>query len=116
MMAEKKKFTPTPKQEKVINAGGEAIVVSAAAGSGKTTVLIERIIRMVRDENVGVDELLVATFTRAATAEIRTKLATAIATAIKSNPENSRLLHQQMLVPSADIYTIDAFCASLIFA
>jgi len=111
-MPEEREWTKS--QNKAITSGGQAIVVSAAAGSGKTTVLIERIIRKILAGNCNVDELLIVTFTRAATAEIRTRLSTAITDALKENPNDSNLIKQQMLVPSANIFTIDAFCADLV--
>ena len=73
----------TDPQREAIEARGEAIVVSAAAGSGKTTVLIQRIIEMVINKECTIDRMLIVTFTRAATAEIRSRLATAITDALK---------------------------------
>ncbi len=108
------KFTPTPSQTKAINERGHEIVVSAAAGSGKTTVLINRIINMVINGECSVDELLIVTYTRAATAEIRSRLSVAITEKLKEDPSNKDLAKQQMLVPSASIYTIDAFCSDLV--
>lgn len=104
----------TGPQRKAIEARGEAIVVSAAAGSGKTTVLIQRIIEMVINKECTIDRMLIVTFTRAATAEIRSRLATAITDALKKDPDNTELIKQQMLVPSAHIYTMDAFCSNFV--
>ncbi len=104
----------TDSQRKAIDARGEAIVVSAAAGSGKTTVLIQRIIEMVIKKECTIDKMLIVTFTRAATAEIRSRLATAITDALKKDPDNTDLIKQQMLVPSAHIYTMDAFCSNFV--
>ena len=101
-------------QQLAIAARQGTVVVSAAAGSGKTTVLIERIIQMILNGECSVDELLVVTFTRAATAEIRSRLATAITEALSKHPNDSNLKKQEMLVPSANIFTIDAFCANIV--
>lgn len=101
-------------QKLAIAAREGTIVVSAAAGSGKTTVLIERIIKMILSGECSVDELLIVTFTRAATAEIRSRLATAITKALSDNPNDSNLKKQEMLVPSANIFTIDAFCGNIV--
>lgn len=101
-------------QKLAIAARQGTVVVSAAAGSGKTTVLIERIIQMILNGECSVDELLVVTFTRAATAEIRSRLATAITEALSKHPNDSNLKKQEMLVPSANIFTIDAFCANIV--
>ena len=86
-------------QKLAINARRGTVVVSAAAGSGKTTVLIERIIQMILNGECGVDELLIVTFTRAATAEIRSRLAAAITKALSEHPNDSNLKKQEMLVP-----------------
>ena len=104
----------TDSQKEAIAARAGTIVVSAAAGSGKTTVLIERIIQMILSGECSVDELLIVTFTRAATAEIRSRLSAAITAALSEHPEDSNLSKQQMLVPSANIFTIDAFCANIV--
>ena len=103
-------------QKKVFDAKNDTVVVSAAAGSGKTTVLIERILRILKDEKnpVPADHLLIVTFTRAATSEMRAKLATAIANELKDDPNNTHLQNQQMLLPSANISTIDSFCSTLV--
>lgn len=101
-------------QKLAIAAREGTVVVSAAAGSGKTTVLIERIIQMILSGECSVDELLIVTFTRAATAEIRSRLATAITKALSENPNDSNLKKQEMLVPSANIFTIDAFCGNIV--
>ena len=113
-MANKVRWTPD--QEDAINARGGSLVVSAAAGSGKTAVLVERCIQRLTDtENpCGADELLIVTFTRAATAEMRTRLAGAISEKLAEDPLNEHLQKQQMLLPSAQICTIDSFCGTLV--
>lgn len=106
----------TPEQRDAIDARAGTLIVSAAAGSGKTAVLIQRIIERLTDaENpCDADKLLIVTFTRAATAEMRARLTDAIADALKKDPENESLRRQQMLIPSANIFTIDAFCSKII--
>ncbi len=106
----------TPKQKKVIELRNRDILVSAAAGSGKTTVLVERIIQKITDEKdpVDIDRILVVTFTRAAAREMREKIRTAIDEAQKKDPENERLMRQASFVFHAKITTIDAFCNDLL--
>lgn len=104
-----------PQKEAIENRDG-TLVVSAAAGSGKTSVLVERVIRRLIDEEhpCDADRLLIVTFTRAATAEMRSRLGTALREQLKKNPSSDHLQKQQMLLPSANIFTIDAFCANLV--
>ncbi|MCQ2461937.1 MAG: helicase-exonuclease AddAB subunit AddA [Clostridia bacterium] len=106
----------TPEQKAAIEARGGSILVSAAAGSGKTAVLVERVIRRITDENnpCDVDRLLIATFTRAAAAEMRERLGKVIADGLKKEPDNRILRRQQLLLPNAEISTIDSFCSALI--
>lgn len=113
-MANKTKWTPD--QQHAIDARGGTLIVSAAAGSGKTAVLVERCIRRLTDKEdpCGADELLIVTFTRAATAEMRSRLAKAISDRLVEDPEDTHLQKQQMLLPSAQICTIDAFCGNLV--
>lgn len=106
----------TEQQREAIEARGGNILVAAAAGSGKTAVLVERIIRMITDtENpVSVDNLLVLTFTDAAASEMRRKIADAIDSKIAEEPENSWLREQSVKVGSACISTIHSFCSRII--
>lgn len=106
----------TDEQLKVINTENGSLVVSAAAGSGKTAVLIERVIRKLLDEEnpTSADRLLIVTFTKAATAEIHSRLEKELHNRLKADPNNKHLQKQQMLLPSAHIYTIDAFCSKLV--
>ena len=106
----------TTQQQKVIDARGHNILVSAAAGSGKTAVLVERIIRLITDEQnpVDIDRLLVVTFTRAAAAQMRERIAKAISDRLEKNPENRHLQRQETLLHTAQITTIDSFCAFLL--
>jgi len=92
------------------------ILVSAAAGSGKTAVLIRRLIERITDQHqpIGVDELLVVTFTNAAAAEMRHRLAEAIEKAIQLNPESKHLRQQLHLLNKANISTLHSFCLQII--
>ena len=112
-MAEK---TWTKQQRQCIDAHGGTLLVSAAAGSGKTSVLIERIATRVTDSEhpIDIDKLLVVTFTKAAAAEMKQRLSSKFADLLAENPNDLRLQHQQILLPHASICTVDSFCASLI--
>ncbi len=109
-------FTYTEEQLKVIELRNRNILVSAAAGSGKTTVLVERIIRMISDEKnpVDIDRLLVLTFTNAAACEMRERIREAIEEQLKNNPENEHLQRQSSLIHNALITTIHSFCLFLL--
>lgn len=106
----------TKEQERVIKLRDRNILVSAAAGSGKTAVLVERIItRLTKDiEPINVDELLIVTFTEAAAAEMKERILGAIEKALKSDPENEHLQKQTALIHNANIMTIHSFCLSVI--
>ena len=105
-------FSYTPSQQSVIDARGRNILVSAAAGSGKTAVLVERIIQIICDEEhpVDIDRLLIVTFTNAAAAEMRERISAAIAAKLLENPESEHLERQSALIHNALITTIDSFC------
>ncbi len=106
----------TPEQQKVIELHNCNILVSAAAGSGKTAVLVERIIRMICDEEhpVDIDRLLIVTFTNAAAAEMRERIANGIADRLLQNPESEHIQKQSTLLHNALITTIDSFSLFLI--
>lgn len=106
----------TKEQTEAIETRGCNILVAAAAGSGKTAVLVERIIRMICDEKnpVSVDRLLVLTFTTAAAAEMKRKIAAAIDKKLSENPDDERLREQSIKVNSACISTIHSFCSRII--
>ena len=108
--------TYTPEQQKVIELQDRNILVSAAAGSGKTAVLVERILRIICDETkkVDIDRLLVVTFTNAAAAQMRERISIAIGRKLQENPENEHLQRQAALVHNAQITTIDSFCLFVI--
>ena len=105
----------TPAQKQCLDATG-TVLVSAAAGSGKTAVLVEHIIRLLCDPDhpIDVDELLVVTFTKAAAAEMKQRLASALTRAIQERPDDRRLRRQLMLLPGAAISTVHSFCGDLI--
>ncbi len=102
----------TNEQQKVIDYRNRNILVSAAAGSGKTAVLVERIIERITDKEnpVDIDKLLVVTFTNAAAAEMRERIGNAIEKRLEENPEDENLKKQQTLIHNAQITTIDSFC------
>ncbi|MDO5423691.1 MAG: helicase-exonuclease AddAB subunit AddA [Eubacteriales bacterium] len=102
----------TPEQRAVIELRERNILVSAAAGSGKTAVLVERIIGMLNDpvHPVDIDQLLVVTFTKAAAGEMRERIQEAIDKLLEAEPENEHLQRQQTLIYNAQITTIDSFC------
>lgn len=105
----------TADQKKAIDTEGKGVVVSAAAGSGKTAVLIERIIsRLTKKGGVPADKLLAVTFTNAAAAQLRDKLNSAFEKRIKENPNDEWLLRQQNLLQLSKISTIDSFCLELV--
>lgn len=109
-------MTWTTQQQKVIDLRDRNILVSAAAGSGKTAVLVERILSMVTDprQPLDIDRMLIVTFTRAAAGEMRERLRTAIEKRLAENPDNLHLQKQSTLIYSAQISTIDGFCANVI--
>ena len=108
--------TWTEDQRRVIDTRKKNILVSAAAGSGKTAVLVERIIKRITDEQhpVDVDRLLVVTFTNAAASEMRERIGDAIEAALEREPENHHLQRQQSLIHNAQITTIDSFCLYIV--
>ena len=109
-------MTWTKDQQKVIELRNRNILVSAAAGSGKTAVLVERIITMITegDNPLDVDRLLIVTFTNAAAAEMRDRIGAAIDKKILEEPDNAHLQKQSKLLHSAQITTIHSFCLNVI--
>jgi len=106
----------TEEQELVINLRDRNILVSAAAGSGKTAVLVERIIKIISDKErrVDIDRLLVVTFTKAAASEMRNRIGDAIEKMLMENPGNEHLQRQATLLHNSQITTIDSFCQNII--
>lgn len=111
-----KKIEFTPSQKKAIGLRGHSMLISAAAGSGKTAVLTRRIIELITDTNnpVDVSDLLVVTFTRAAANELRIRISDAIYAALKDDPLNRHLSNQLVNLGKAKICTIHSFCSTLI--
>ncbi len=106
----------TKEQTDAINARGRSVIVSAAAGSGKTSVLVERLIRQLsdRENRIPADRMIVVTFTKDAAAEMKQRLTAALAELIEKEPDNHWLNQQQLLLQSAKISTIHSFCFELI--
>ena len=107
----------TKNQQAAIDARGEQVLVSAAAGSGKTAVLTERVKNILSDEKNGClpTEILVVTFTKAAAAEMRERIAKALKDEMKNNPSKKLFLKKRInLLPTADICTMDSFCAKVV--
>ena len=99
----------TPAQQNAIDAKGNTLLVSAAAGSGKTFTLTKRIIKSIIDNNQDLSRLLIVTFTRAAASELREKISKALSEAIAKNPDNVHLQRQLIKLGTAHISTIDSF-------
>ena len=104
----------TPQQAQAVTNRGGSLLVSAAAGSGKTKVLVERVFSYLTEEHCHIDDFLIITFTRAAAAELRSKLASELAERVAQSPEDEHLRRQMFRVYQADIKTVDGFCASLL--
>ena len=113
----------TDEQKSVINSRHGNLLVSAAAGSGKTAVLVERILEMVMgidadgrktEAKIDIDEVLVVTFTRAAAAQMKEKIADKLEQAAEEHPEDEHIVKQLSLLPRADIMTIDSFCLGIV--
>ena len=104
----------TEEQKQAINLTGANILVSAAAGSGKTSVLVERIINKIVNEKVDIDKILVVTFTNAAASEMRQRIMDEIYRKIEENPNDENLQRQLLLINKANISTIHSFCLNVI--
>lgn len=108
--------TWTPGQRDAIEARGGTLLVSAAAGSGKTAVLVQRVIERLTDERhpTDADRLLVVTFTKAAAAEMKDRIGAQLSLLLEQDPYNVRLQRQQILLAHAQISTIHSFCSELV--
>ena len=104
----------TIEQEQAIKEKGSNILVAAAAGSGKTAVLVERIINKIINDKIDIDKILVVTFTNLAAAQMRERILDAIYKRIEENPEDMHLQRQITLLPKANICTIDSFCLDIV--
>lgn len=106
----------TTEQSKVIELRDRNLLVSAAAGSGKTAVLVQRIIEKITDKSkpVDIDRILVVTFTKAAAAEMRERISNRIEELREINPDDENLIRQSTLINNAQITTIDSFCSFVV--
>ncbi len=107
-------FPLTDEQKKIVDDRGGELLVSAAAGSGKTRVLVERLLARVTEEGLDLDRFLVITYTKAAAAELRTRIAQELSARLAEHPGDRHLRRQATLVYRAQISTIHAFCAALL--
>lgn len=106
--------TLTPQQQAVVDDTGGTLLVSAAAGSGKTKVLVDRVMNRIQNQGKNINEFLIITFTNAAASELRGKISQAIAKALSTDPKNRHLQRQLNLISLAQISTVHAFCGNLI--
>ncbi len=106
----------TPEQKKAIDSRNGTVLVSAAAGSGKTAVLVERVVRRLTDKEkpCSAAQLLIVTFTRAATRQMKERIFKAISDELRKNPDDEHLKRQLIMLPFAKISTIDSFCNDLV--
>ncbi len=104
----------TLQQQNVVDNRGGTLLVSAAAGSGKTKVLVDRVIRRIVNEGKNINEFLIITFTNAAAAELRGKISDALTNELALHPENRHLMRQMNLLHLSQISTVHAFCGELI--
>lgn len=106
----------TPAQLDAINAQGGSVIVSAAAGSGKTAVLVQRVLSRITNPNdkIDIDKLLIVTYTRAAAAEMKERISAQLELLVKQFPEQTYYRKQLMLLPKANISTIHSFCGNII--
>ncbi len=107
-------MNPTPQQYDVIHNRGGNLLVSAAAGAGKTTVLVDRILSRILDEGQDISRFLIITFTNDAAAQLRSRISRRIAQRLEEDPDNESLLRQARLVHTAQISTVHAFCGELL--
>ncbi|AOY74857.1 helicase-exonuclease AddAB subunit AddA [Clostridium formicaceticum] len=105
----------TKEQKAAIEARGSNLLIAAAAGSGKTAVLVERIIKMILQDKIDIDKLLIVTFTNAAAGEMRERIADAIVKELEKKNDNEEHLRRQMtLLNKASIMTVHAFCIEVV--
>ena len=109
-------FSPTPQQLDAITSRDASLLISAGAGSGKTRVLTERLMSYLTDEaqDCNITDFLIITYTRAAAAELRSRILSAISAELVRNPKDRRLRRQTALVHSAEIDTIHSFCGRIV--
>ena len=107
-------FPLTDEQKKIVDDRGGELLVSAAAGSGKTRVLVERLLDRVTREGLDLDRFLVITYTKAAAAELRGRIVEELSARLAERPTDAHLRRQATLVYKAQISTVHAFCAQLL--
>ena len=111
-------FKPNEKQKEVLEFDfkkqNKNLLVSAAAGSGKTTVMTEKIIKMIIDDNISLNDILVMTFTVKATQEMKRKIKNRIDEELSVNSENINLIKESATIQNANITTIDSFCKNIV--
>ena len=104
----------TDEQKQAIYEKGNNILVAAAAGSGKTAVLVERMINKIINEKIDINKILVVTFTNAAASEMRERILDAIYKKLEKNPDDENMQKQITLLNMASICTIDSFCLDVV--
>ena len=106
----------TPDQQKAIDGRNGTMLVSAAAGSGKTAVLVERVIQRICDKNnpCSIENLLIVTFTKAAAAQMKEKITEKLEEVVRDNPNDKFIRRQKLMIPYSKICTIDSFCINLV--
>ena len=107
-------FSLTSEQQAVVDNRGGGLLVSAAAGSGKTRVLVERLLARIEGEGLDVDRFLIITYTKAAAAELRGRIVEELSRRLAQHPTDAHLRRQSTLVYQAQISTVHAFCAQLL--
>lgn len=111
-----KAISLTEQQEAVISNRGGTLLVSAAAGAGKTKVLVDRIVNRICTENMDITDFLIITYTRAAAAELRAKITAELSKRVADNPGDTHIQKQLHKVYSAQISTVHAFCSNVLRA
>ena len=104
----------TKEQQAVVDNRGGTLLVAAAAGSGKTKVLLDRVLRRVEEEEVDLDDFLLITYTKAAASELRGKLLVRLNELLSEQPENRHLQRQMQRVYLAQISTVHSFCGKIL--
>ncbi|MGV8147341.1 MAG: UvrD-helicase domain-containing protein [Alkaliphilus sp.] len=108
-------FVRNSEQHEAIVSRGSNLLLSAAAGSGKTAVLVERIVRLVVDDKIDIDKLLIVTFTKAAAGEMRERIALKIAKELENTDKNTEYIRRQLtILNKANISTLHAFCMNVV--
>ena len=107
-------FSLTTEQQAAVDNRGGGLLVSAAAGSGKTRVLVERLLARVTGEGLDIDRFLVITYTKAAAAELRGRIVEELSARLAERPTDAHLRRQSTMVYKAGISTVHAFCAQLL--